>query len=188
MAKVTGPLMSMSASGKLGDSIVFSIWKGNAYVRQFVVPSNPQTGDQGDQRIIVGGTGRAVGKVGVASDYDNQLITLGAIPSGQSKQSFLVKYIIDHYLSSVTLYNAEVSAAAAHTAASDFTAAGAELGIVDFDLAYAGVANPFAKGLSVYLLAKAAIDLGFTGTPYTTALASWTSTQIAELVADLAAA
>lgn len=186
MAKVTGPLMSMSASGKLGDAIVFSIWKGSAYVRQFVIPSNPKTGDQGDQRVIVGGTGRAAGKVGVLSAFDTQLITLGAIPSGQSKQSFLVKYIIDHYLSTAVLYNEELVAFAAHSADTDFTAAAVELGIADFDLAYAGVANAYVKGLGVYLLAKTAIDLGFTGTPYTTALASWTSTQIDLLVADLA--
>lgn len=43
MAKVTGPLMSMDARGALGKAIVFSNWKGVAVVRQFVIPSNPNT-------------------------------------------------------------------------------------------------------------------------------------------------
>ena len=43
MAKVTGPLFSMSASGALGDAIVFSTWKGKEYVRAYQIPSNPKT-------------------------------------------------------------------------------------------------------------------------------------------------
>lgn len=43
MASVTGPLMSMDASGSLGGAIVFSKWKGRNYVRQYVIPANPQT-------------------------------------------------------------------------------------------------------------------------------------------------
>jgi len=46
MAKVTGPLMSMDARGALGKAIVFSNWKGVAVVRQFVIPSNPNTAAQ----------------------------------------------------------------------------------------------------------------------------------------------
>src|SRR4030065_2053165 len=98
MAKVTGPLMSMSASGSVGKAIVFSICKGAAYVRQWLIPRNPQSAGQGDQRIILGGTGRAVGKVQVDSTIDTKLIASGAVPSTQSKQSYLVEYILDHYL------------------------------------------------------------------------------------------
>ncbi len=56
MAKVTGPIHSDSASGKLADAMVFAVWKGVKYVRQYVIPANPQSSDQGDQRIIMGGT------------------------------------------------------------------------------------------------------------------------------------
>ena len=38
MAKVSGPLMSVSASGAFASSMVFATWKGRAYVRQLVVP------------------------------------------------------------------------------------------------------------------------------------------------------
>lgn len=40
MAKVTAPLLSMSASGQFGKSMVF---QKNGTVREYVVPANPQT-------------------------------------------------------------------------------------------------------------------------------------------------
>lgn len=46
MAKVTGPLMSMDASGAFGGTLVFGKWKGRNTVRQLVTPSNPQTAGQ----------------------------------------------------------------------------------------------------------------------------------------------
>ena len=46
MAKVSGPLMSMEASGKFGGSLVFGSWKGRSVVRQLVTPSNPRLAGQ----------------------------------------------------------------------------------------------------------------------------------------------
>lgn len=54
MAKVKGPLMSLSASGQLGKAIVFGIWKGVATVRTHVIPSNPNSQAQQDQRGYLG--------------------------------------------------------------------------------------------------------------------------------------
>lgn len=183
MAKVSGPLYSMSASGKIADAMVFFTWKGNNVVRSYVKPANPMSADQGDQRIIMGGTGRAVGKVKPGFSFAQQLIDLNLIPSGQTKQSFLVKYIIDNYLYDAVAYAAQLAAVTGHSAYSDWQAGADDLSIVAFDLAYASVA-PYNKALGLYLLAKAAIALGFTGTPYSTSLASWTSTQIDAMVAD----
>lgn len=185
MAKVTGPLMSMSASGKLGDAIVFSIWKGVAYVRQFVIPANPQSVGQGDQRVIVGGTGRAVGKVAVLSSFNDKLIALGVIPAGQSKQSYLVKYILDHYLDTVTNYNAQLAALTGHTAYTAFQTGATALGITNFDLAYASVAGAYDRGLGVFLLAKTAQALGFTGAPFTATLSAWTGADVDALVVSM---
>ncbi len=184
MAKVTGPLMSMSASGQVGKGIVFSIWKGNAYVRRYLKPMNPQTAGQGDQRIVVGGAGRVSGKVAVGSDVSNQLITLGVVPSGQSKQSYLVKYIISHLLPTSSSYTSLLAEFTGHTGKLDFIASAVNLGVADFDLAYATVA-PFSGGFQVYVLAKALIAIGLTGAPFTTALASWDETELALLEAAL---
>lgn len=184
MAKVTGPLMSMSASGKIADAIVFFGWKGTNVVRQWLKPSNPKSTGQGDTRIAMGGTGRAVGKIIADGAYHQQLINLSLIPGGQTKQSYMVKYIIANYISTGTLYAAEIAAVKAHTASSAIGTVANSLSILEFDLSYATYA-PYDKRLGVYLLAKAAIALGFTGTPYTVALASWTATQFNAMQSDL---
>ncbi|SFM05094.1 hypothetical protein [Halanaerobium salsuginis] len=46
MAKVTGPLFSLDASGKFADSLVFAKWKGINTVRQYAHPTNANTAKQ----------------------------------------------------------------------------------------------------------------------------------------------
>lgn len=50
MAKVNGPLFSLEARGKIGDSLVYFPWKGINAVREYVTPANPNTQPQRDQR------------------------------------------------------------------------------------------------------------------------------------------
>ncbi len=187
MAKVTGPLFSMSASGKIGDSMVFFGWKGVNVVRQWLKPANPKSSGQGDARIIMGGTGRAVGMVKADMAFHTQLQDLELVPSGQTKQSYLVKYIIDHYLNTLTAYTAMLAECTGHTAYSDFGTLADTLDLVEFDLDYA-TAAPYDKSLGLYLIAKAAIALNFTGSPYDTALTGWTASDITEMGTDFTAA
>jgi len=188
MAKVTGPLFSMGASGKIADSMVFFPWKGLNIVRQWLKPANPQTVDQGDQRLILGGTGRAGGAVKKTSDYAGQLNTLELIPAGQTKQSYIVKKAIELFMSNATKFESLVTEYEAHTAKAAFDSNATTIGLSDFDVVYKGTTSDYAGGLQLYVLAKLATTLAFTGAPYTTALASWTATEVATLVADLAAA
>ena len=192
MAKLTGPLMSLDARGKLGSCLVFMGWKGVKTVRQWLKPANPESAGQGNIRIAIGGLGKAIGKVGVDSGIHTQLKDLSLIPDQQSKQSYLVQYIKDNYLTGTgatftAAYVAMLAELTGHTAYADFTAAAVGLSIAEFDLDYASI-DPFDKALGIYLIAKASIALEFTGTPYDTALASWTATQIAEFTADFVAA
>ncbi|MEJ6950327.1 hypothetical protein [Natronospora cellulosivora (SeqCode)] len=46
MAKVTGPLFSLEASGKFANSLVFSKWKGINTVRQYAKPANTNSPKQ----------------------------------------------------------------------------------------------------------------------------------------------
>lgn len=50
MAKVSAPLMSFRASGKLANALVYFPWKGIQSVRQYVIPANPKTPAQVTQR------------------------------------------------------------------------------------------------------------------------------------------
>lgn len=188
MVKVVGPMHSDSASGSFAGSQVHANWKGVKYVRALVTPKNPQNQDQADVRLVFGGVGRACKVVQATSDYEGQLITLQRIPAGQTKQSFMVKQIIDAYASDVTAYEALVTEYEAHTAKAAFESEAAGLGLADFNISYNVETSPFTNGLMLYCLAKLAIDQGFTGEPYTTALASWTASEIQAMVDDFAAA
>jgi hypothetical protein len=183
MAIVTGPLYSVSASGKIANSMVFFGWKGLSVVRQWIIPANPQSAVQGDQRIMLGGTGRAVGKIQSGFQFAQQLIDLDLIPSGQTKQSFLVKFILDNYIFDATSFGVQQAALVAHSAYAGWQTAADGLTLLAFDLPYAAIA-PYNKALGLYLIAKAAIANGFVGSPYTTALASWDATKINEMVGD----
>jgi hypothetical protein len=46
MVKLTGPMMSIDASGTFADTLTFSKWKGRNYARQRVIPENPKSAMQ----------------------------------------------------------------------------------------------------------------------------------------------
>lgn len=189
MAKVTGPLMSMDARGAIGSAIVFLGWKGIKSCRMWLKPANPQSTGQGNIRTIIGAVGRACGKAIAGAPYATKLVNLGIIPSAQSKQSYLVQFIKDNYAtgSGATLKSNYATTLKEFTGAVGevgFNAAGAAMGLSDFGMVYDDIAT-FPKGLGLYLVAKAAIALSFTGSPYTKALTTWTTADIAKLVNHL---
>lgn len=53
MAKVTGPFMSIDASGSIYNTLTASIWKGRNYIRGWFRPSNPKTAGQFAQRTLL---------------------------------------------------------------------------------------------------------------------------------------
>lgn len=53
MAKLKAPLLSLGASGQIAKSLVYFPWKGLNLVREYVIPSNPQTSGQTTQRSYV---------------------------------------------------------------------------------------------------------------------------------------
>jgi len=192
MAKLFGPLHSDDARGKLASSLVFIGWKGIKTVRAYVKPANPQTAGQGNIRTITGGNGRAASKVGVDSNFHEQMKTLELIPDQQSKQSWLVQQLKDLYFagSGATMTGNFGTTLAEVTGVTSFTswqAVGDELGVADFSLSYDSIAD-YDRAMGLYLLAKLAIASGFTGSPYTKTLTSWTAAQLALFTADLAAA
>jgi len=194
MAKVYGPLHSDGASGKLANAIVFSTWKGLATVRKWLIPTNKKSAPQGVRRVLLGGTGRACGEIlprpgqTTVSSFAQDLIDLKLIPGGQSKQSFMVNYILSHYLADATAFVAMLLEMTTNTTV--FTALGTiatTLGLVDFEVTYDGVV-PYDKALGLYLIAKSGIALGFTVAPYTAAISAWTAGDCTLFGADLTAA
>lgn len=50
MARLTGALLSLGASGQIAKTLVAGKWKGRPYMRQYVVPSNPNSVAQQETR------------------------------------------------------------------------------------------------------------------------------------------
>ena len=59
MAKVTGPMLSLDASGTIAKVLTASRWRGVPYMRQRVIPHNPQTDDQVAIRSLVSDASKA---------------------------------------------------------------------------------------------------------------------------------
>jgi len=53
MAKVSGPFMSVDASGTIYKALTASIWKGRNYIRGYCRPTNPNTAAQIAQRDLM---------------------------------------------------------------------------------------------------------------------------------------
>ena len=53
MARVSGPLFSMSASGTVGKAITFGTWKGRPWCRVWFKPENPNTALQVNVRYAM---------------------------------------------------------------------------------------------------------------------------------------
>lgn len=100
MAKVTGPLMSMDASGKFGGALVFGKWKGRPTVRQLVTPSNPQTANQVAARNRVRVSGVAQRQVNLSLEVKSgetlteQALLTAAAPSGYAWNGHLTDSMI----------------------------------------------------------------------------------------------
>lgn len=172
----------MSASGSIGKSIVFSIWKGVQYVREHVIPVNKMTEDQGDARLMLGGFAKSLAPVVKGSVFYNRLTPL--VPSGQSWISYCIQYFRNVLYINATQYEALISAVTGHSAVSDWIGGAADANLHCFDVEYKGTTSAFSKQAQLYAVAELGFSLGFTTAPFNTALASWTATEIDALVAE----
>lgn len=191
MAKVTGPLFSISASGKIADAMVYFGWKGINVVRSWVKPANPESGDQGDRRVMLGGLGRAPKYVQAEKVYYNHAIAVAVAPD--TWISAIVGYIMATYFVNVAGYQALYDEFDTHGQAAHWVSEALALGLTTFDIAYKDMPTPFHHGFQLYCLAKYACDqyllnnLKFATAPYTKALNTWDDADIDLMVADFTA-
>lgn len=191
MVKLTGPMFSLTALGKFGKALVYSIWKGIQYCRMLVTPVNPQSGSQGDRRVMLGGLGRSTKYIG--STFTFAVFAKVITPAGQSWISYYIKYIMATYFPNVAGYDALLAEVGAHGALADWIAQATALGLVAFDLSYKDMTTQFGEAFQLYCLAKYATDqylldnTKFNAAPYTKALATWVEADIILMVADFSA-
>lgn len=179
MAKVTGPLFSMGASGQVGKTLVFGAIRGVNYVREWLKPSNLKSADQGDRRQILGSAVKAIAKIVNPSDFIS--LFSASIPSGQTWSSYLVQIIVRDIIPTAVAYEAAITEFEGHTANAGFDTTGALLGYNDFLISYAGTEETAVPGFQLYLVAKVGVALGLTAGPFGTALASWDADDITAL-------
>jgi len=136
MAKVSGPLLSLDARGKVGGAIVFSGWKGLQTVRQLVTPANPRSASQLTTRTKLAVAGKATKVTEYNSSFADFMRTVA--PNGQSWASYLQKDLLGagftNIDASITAYNlagntdekgfADVTALAIGVQAVDLTSIG----------------------------------------------------------------
>jgi hypothetical protein len=182
MSKVVAPLGSFSASGKIGKALVFFSHLGRNVVRGLVTPANPQSETQGDSRLLLGAIGRSARGVARPSDYYTQVIQ--SVPAGQTWVSAMITFIIGFYGTGATGVAALNAAFEGHSA-TNWQAQALLRGLSDLTITYAASAEQtITAGAQLYVLAQMAIAKHaqyatlFNVAPYTTALASWVSSDV----------
>jgi len=189
MAKVTGPLFSVGASGKIADAMVHFPWKGRHIVRQWLKPSNPQTTLQGDMRQTLGGLGRACAHVHTNSQY--AVDTREVAATGQTWVSAFVKYCVNTWMVNSAAFEAKWTEATVHAHWGKFDSEAKALGMATFNVAYKGTSNQFIEGLQLYMLAcfgcaQHTLNAdNFNREPFLDTIGSWVAADIDALVALL---
>lgn len=184
MAKVTMPLLSAEARGKIADAIVFFPWKGLNVVRQWLIPANPQSVDQMTARAKLKGIGKAIAKIQTPTDLANgsmiYQLTLPKAPSGQPWNSYFAKKVLDHVKTTAnwTDLTAAWSTASAYT---ELNALATGLGLVDFALT-TNYTETIAAGLQLYMAAYAAYALELS--EYITDPVGWNAALATAFAAD----
>lgn len=188
MAKVTGPLFSISASGKIADSIVYFGWKGVNVVRQWLKPTNKMSGDQGNRRVMLGGLGRAPKYIQKETVYYNYALALAVAP--QTWISAFVGYIMTHYFTSPAGVDAMHDELVATGLLGDWNSKAVAIGLTNFDLTYKTMDQSMSPPMQLYCLAKYAFDmyqldnLKFAEAPYTATPTGWDASAIDDMIAD----
>jgi hypothetical protein len=192
MAKVTGPLFSIEARGKIADAMVHFPWKGLNVVRGWVKPANKKSPDQGDIRLMLGGLGAAMKRPDVGSMYQEDLLSLAE--GVQTWNSAFVKFGIQNVFVDIAGFEADHALYVAHSAKDSWDSVAAVLGFIDYEIEYSGTALIYEAGFQLYMLARVAIAIHaeqsalFNRAPYLTALASWNSGNVGAMNADMTAA
>jgi hypothetical protein len=163
MARVTGPLMSMTASGTVGKIATFSKWNGQAYVRTRVIPNNLNSESQQTVRSILGTLAKSCRAVLTYAMDDATPPTgsqfwvdaVAAAPSGQSWISYLQQVLNPNFATLVSAY------AGYTTVAGYFNTSALTVGLASYtdkkDVAH-------TAGEQLYLLANFAVSyLGYSG-------------------------
>lgn len=97
MAKVTGPLLSISARGSVADTLTYSVWKGIAYCKEWFKPANPQSTEQTNIRLAMALS--VAFWTGTATQQQKDAYDVGAEGTGKSGFNLCIQRMLDEYIS-----------------------------------------------------------------------------------------
>jgi len=114
MARLTGPFMSLSASGTLAKTLTASIWKGQPYMRLRVIPINRNSAGQKTVRSVMGTLAKACRAVlTITEDIEDPAAgsqffqdAVAVAPAGQSWISYLQKVSYGEFAANKILFDA----------------------------------------------------------------------------------
>jgi hypothetical protein len=167
MAKVTGPLMSMSASGTVGNTITFD---KRGFVRQRVIPANPQSDSQGNVRQMLLGIQRGITKLGATVIAAVKTVS----PVAYRWNSFLLQQVLgpgsSEFEASRTAFLALTT-----TQQDTWTTQAVAAGLTEQSITYASD-DAISAGLALFAICRALFALGFNtsaGTPGAANQSTW---------------
>ena len=180
--RLTGPAMSIDASGSFAKTIVFAKWRGLNYGRLHVIPINRNTTGQKTVRSVLGTVAKAVRAV-LTKAMDTPITGTGShffinantkAPAGNSWVSYLQKVLNSAFAGLVTAYGVLSS-----TIKGYYNTEAETIGMTSYT-DKRGVTH--TAGEQLYLLASFAVStLGYTG--FTAGIDAATSAQCLAFVA-----
>lgn len=182
MAKTVNPLLSMEASGSVGKSLTYGKHLGRNVVRLWTKPANPKTVEQGDQRLVFSYAG--AGAARVKSDSQFGVGFKSIVPAGFTIQNGTAKVISDLFPTASALFASFDGA----TNKALFTAKANAIGVLDYEIPYAGTIKSVSNGEVLYALAyslsivAASNPTIFNYAPFTTPITSWDADDIDDFV------
>jgi len=193
MAKVTGPLFSLEARGKIGNAMVHFPWKGRFCVRRWLKPTNPRDVDQKLIRQKIGAIGKAIG----ASTSPGSVLANGAAlcvsvkaktPATQIWNAYLVKKAMDT-ISADASYISEMSAIVSATDTSDiWSGCATELGLVDLTGAGFATTIPAVDQLAMAAWGAYKMDMSDATNIYSTHPCNWITAEVSQFASDFTVA
>jgi len=108
MAKLTAPLLSLTASGTIAKSVTYGTWKGIKYARQRVIPANPNSAGQQTQRgYLTTVVAQFHDTTDILTALDLANLNRGALYSGRPMSGFnlFCKNRVDTLVAGATVLN-----------------------------------------------------------------------------------
>lgn len=164
MARVIMPLMGVSATGKLGNAIVYMpiahAKDGLVSVRRWLSPKQLNSEDQGDVRMYVKAVGHGTKFISTGGELETEVSAV--TPAPQLWNAYFLKTCFGDAFAQAIESRSVYASIAANTLS--WVSIADDLGMHEQDITYASMI-PIGSGEILFIHARAAYDLQLSITP-----------------------